>query len=148
MFKPVNLDPSADELRKFGWVMLIGLAVIGSVFWLAGWAAQRPTVPLLGITFARFAVGLWAVGAILWIVSRISVGATRGIYIGWMSATRPVGIFMAVVMMTLMFFVFLPVFSLIVRRSDPLRRTLSNADSYWEEVKPYEPTLKRMSRLF
>ena len=148
MFKPVDRNQSADELRKFGWVMLGGLAFIGSVFWLAGSGSKPPTVPLLGIGYHSFATGLAAVGVTIWLVSRVSIGATRAIYVGWMTATRPIGIAVALVMLTLMFFLFLPIFSLIVRRKDPLRTRLRSTGTYWEEVKPYEPTLERMARLF
>jgi hypothetical protein len=42
----------------------------------------------------------------------------------------------------------LPPFSLLVRRKDPLRRKRTKEGSYWEDYKPYEPTLERMKRLF
>jgi len=148
MFEPVNRNPSPADLRKFGWVMLIGLGVLGLVFLLAGRLSGRPAVPLVGVSFTAFAAALWVIGAIVWIISRVTQSGTRIVYVGWMTVTRPIGISVAVVGMTLLFFLFLPFFSLIVRRSDPLRRRRSAADSYWEEVRPFEPTVERMARLF
>jgi hypothetical protein len=42
---------------------------------------------------------------------------------------------------------FLPLFSLIVRFGDPLRKKLGGA-TYWEPYRPHEPTLERMRRPF
>lgn len=155
MFKPVNRNPSPAELRSFGWVMLGGLGVLGGVLLLLAWLkadeppAPPPTVPLLGMTYTQLAVGLWIAGAGVWVASRVWLAAARVIYIGWMAGTRPIGVVMAVAVLTALFVVMLPVFALIIRRSDPLRRRLEPVNgSYWESVRPYEPTLSRMSRLF
>ena len=67
-----------------------------------------------------------------------------------MSVTVPIGIAVSTVLLTVLYFVLLPVFSVIVRFGDPLRKKLSRggAESYWEDHKPYEVTLDRMERLF
>ena len=55
---------------------------------------------------------------------------------------------MSTVMLSLVFLVLLPVFALIVRRSDPVRRRLHDGNTYWEDPSPFEPTLDRMRRMF
>jgi hypothetical protein len=65
-----------------------------------------------------------------------------------MTVTVPIGIAVSTVLLTLLFFVVLPVFAIIVRMGDPLRKKLTQDDTYWEDHEPYEPTLDRMERLF
>jgi hypothetical protein len=57
------------------------------------------------------------------------------------------GTAMSIVMLTLMFFLVLPVFALI-RLKDPLRMKLHREASYWEEPKPQEASIERMMRPF
>ncbi|MEK7710827.1 MAG: hypothetical protein AAB341_02930, partial [Planctomycetota bacterium] len=64
-----------------------------------------------------------------------------------MTATAPVGIVMSTILLTMLFMLILPVFSLIVRMGDPLRKKLGGA-TYWEDYKAHEPTLERMRRPF
>ncbi|MHC5112299.1 MAG: hypothetical protein ACYTHJ_20775 [Planctomycetota bacterium] len=144
----VNRNPTSQDLAKFGRAMIIGFSLLGAVAWFLpwllsdnplGWSASRNQVT--AIVF----VGL---GAALWLLSIAATGPTRAIYIVWMSVAVPIGIGMGTIMLTLFFFLLLPIFSLIVRMGDPLRKKLTDDDSYWEEHKPYEATLERMSRLF
>ncbi len=65
-----------------------------------------------------------------------------------MSLAVPLGIVMSTIALSILFFVLLPVFSLIVRRSDPLRKKITRSGTYWEDYKHYEPTLDRMQRQF
>ena len=94
------------------------------------------------------AVCLPALGAALLVLSLTAVELTKRIYVAWMSVATPIGIVMSTLMLTVLYFVLLPVFSLIVRRADPLRKRLSDADRYWEDYKPHEATLERMRRPF
>jgi hypothetical protein len=64
-----------------------------------------------------------------------------------MSVVVPIGVFMTTIGMTLIFVLVLPVFSLI-RFSDPLRKKLHKEGTYWEDARPYEPTIERMTRPF
>ena len=73
--------------------------------------------------------------------------ALKAIWEGWKRFTEKLGIVMTFIMMTVMFIVILPVFSL-VRFSDPLRRKRHSGGTYWEEHKPYESTLDRAKRAF
>ncbi len=71
----------------------------------------------------------------------------RPVYVAWMTVTVPIGLVMSTVLLTVLFVFVLPLFSLIVRWSDPLQKKLG-ASTYWEEYKPHEHTLERMRRLF
>jgi len=70
------------------------------------------------------------------------------VYVGWMSAAFAIGAVMTVVLMTVLFIVLLPLFSL-TRLADPLRMKLKPAgESYWEDHKHHESTLERTARPF
>jgi len=145
----VNRNPSPRDLRMFAWSMLIGFNVLAIVAlllacWKSGWTQPffwpSPRAKTIAIVFS-------VVGTSMWLVSLVSPAAAKRLYIGWMTVMVPVGIAMSTVMLTLLFVILLPVFSLIVRRGDPLRKKLG-ASSYWENYKPHEDTLERMRRLF
>lgn len=136
--------------------MLIGFGAIAVLFWVIPWfAAWRSGEAGLGDVVRWhggwrqwLSMGFVLLGAALWLISLLSQRLTRIIYVGWMSAAVPVGIVMSTVMLSLVFFVVLPVFSLIVRRSDPMRRAFRAEGSYWEPHKQVEPSLERLKRLF
>lgn len=130
----VNREPSAAELRKFGGAMVLGFGVIGGIVLWAG---------AMGV-----AIGLWSLGAALFLLTRISLAAAKPVYVVWMTAASFAGIVMSTVLLTLLYFTFVPVFSLIVRRGDPLRKKLHAGPSYWEDYRAHEPTLERCRRTF
>lgn len=147
MLGPINRNPDEKTLRQFGWIMLGGCGVLGFLLgWLRLPAEGRWTWSSPGLQGAILL--LWTAGAATFVASRASLEWTRALYVGWMRATRPVGVAVFTVGLTLMFLTVLPVFSLIIRLSDPLRRTLRSSGSYWEDVKPYDPTPRRMARPF
>ena len=146
----VNKNPSKHDLRMFGWSMLGGFAVLGAILWYIVYHKADPPRGLLdwaGQTIQMVVVCMWAVGLILWVLSVVSLSATRRVYIMWMSATVPLGVFMTNVLLTLLFITVLVPFTLI-RFGDPLRLKLKTGGTYWEDHKPHEPTLDRMMRLF
>jgi hypothetical protein len=147
----VNRNPSGWELRKFGWAMVGGFAVLGIVLWLlAWWRTTQAGVPFYAWTGQRTQVVilcLWGLGVLLWASSLAPYPVARAVYVAWMMMVVPIGIIMSTVIMTLIFAIVLPFFSLI-RLSDPLRKTLHKEGTYWEDAKPYEPTIERMMRPF
>lgn len=138
-------------MRTFGLVILVGLLVIGALLWGADWHKFRGDQPLAqwaGSTLQWLAVALWIVGLPAGIISMASRPAGRLIYIAWMTVASYMGAVMTFVLLSVLFFVFLPVFSLI-RLGDPLRRKLLKADeSYWEDHRHHESTLERTIRPF
>jgi len=128
--------------------MLIGFGVIGVLLWVAGTRRTGASVLVWTGASAQIAAVLFAfLGAALFALSLASPAMTRTVYIAWMTVTVPIGIAMSTVLLTVMFVLVLPVFAMIVRLGDPLRRKLGGA-TYWEDYKPHEPTLERMRRPF
>ena len=147
MFR-VNRNPSESDLRKFGRAMLIGFGAIAIVLWIgAAWRSDASASVWTGAGGQIVAIVSASLGAGLFALSRASRSITRTVYVGWMTATTPVGIVMSTILLTALFVLILPVFSLIVRMADPLRRKLGGS-TYWEDHKPHEPTLERMRRPF
>lgn len=146
----VNKNPTAGDLRKFGWAMLIGFGVIGLLLWLAQWLGAREAGVLhwLGSGQQITAVCLWALGIVLCAVSLLSPSLAKPVYVAWMSVVVPIGIVVSTIMLSVLFFLFLPLFSLVVRLGDPLRKRLHAGETYWEDYKPHEATLERMKRPF
>ena len=150
--RAVNKNPDLDELRSFGWVMLCGLAVLGIVLWYAsikvpgGWWPQGGWV-WKGGAKQTVAVMFWTLGPLLWVISRIAPTLARRVYVVWMTGATYMGTVTTFVLLSLLFLIALPVFSLI-RFTDPLRLRLLKSGSYWEKPKPHEATLERMARPF
>ena len=146
----VNKNPSPKELRQFGVVMIIGFAIIGTLVWVAPWLKSwdASTLRWTGATKQYVAIGLVAFGIVVGLIGLSASELSRIIYVVWMSVGGKIGIVMSTLMLSLLFFILLPVFSIIVRMGDPLRKKLSNGDTYWEDYKPHEPTLDRMYRQF
>ena len=95
-----------------------------------------------------FALICWLLGLGLGGLSLVRTDLARPIYVGWMTIFVPVGIAMSTVLLTVLFFVLLPLFSVIVRLGDPLRKKLKAEGSYWEDSRKHEPTLERTMRPF
>lgn len=150
----VNKNPDKSDLRNFGWAMLIGFGVLGAVVWTApwlnAWRTGEPSPPLAwsGSGTQVTAVCLWAVGLSLWAVSMLTRSPARVVYIVWMSAAMALGTVMSTVLLTVLFIGLLPVFSVVVRIGDPLRKRPSAKETYWEDYRPYEATMERMRRPF
>jgi hypothetical protein len=138
---PVKRNPSPRELHTFGLVILGGCCVIGLLLWRrGGWA-------WVGTGRQCAAIGLMTLGAVVAIISVALPGLARRLYVAWMTVGMVLGTGMSFVLLTLMFFLVLPVFSLI-RFKDPLRMKRRGAASYWEEPKPREASIERMMRPF
>lgn len=142
----VNKNPSPADLHKFGWAMLAGFGVLGVLLW---WVWPDPnTLAWTGAGHQKAAIALWALGAVLWAISFGPKVIARPVYVGWMSTAMVIGTIMSVVMLSVLFIVFLPIFSLI-RLSDPLRMKLAPPGaSYWEDHVHHESTLERTARPF
>ncbi len=90
---------------------------------------------------------LWGLGVVVAALTLSSPMVGRPIYVWWMLAAAAMGAVMVPLFLTLLYFVLLPVFSLI-RLKDPLRLKLKRGGSYWEPHAPFEATIERMQHLF
>ena len=146
----VNRHPSVRDIRSFGTAMLIGFGVIGAIVWLLAWRGGE-TAGLFSWTGsgAQIAsIGLWFVGIALFALTRFAPGPARPVYVVWMTTANAIGVVMSTVLLTLLFVLILPWFSLIVRWGDPLRKRSLRQGSYWEDYKRHEATVERMGRQF
>jgi hypothetical protein len=142
----VNRSPSTSELRKFGWAMILGFGVIGALLWYLG--PDPNTLAWTGGGKQVLGPCLWGLGIALLGVSFGPRSLAVPVYVGWMSAAFFLGSIMTAVLMSALFIVLLPVFSLI-RFADPLRLKLKPpGESYWEDHKHHESTLERTARPF
>jgi hypothetical protein len=145
----VNRNPTGRDLRFFAWSMLIGFNALGLLLLLIAWWKSGRAQPFLspGAVLLVVVVVLSAVGTASGLASIVSDRAGKGLYVAWMTITVPIGIVMSTILLTVLFVFLLPLFSLIVRLGDPLRKRLGNG-TYWENYNRREPTLERMRRLF
>jgi hypothetical protein len=143
---PVNRNPNAKVLRSFGLAMLFGFGVIGGLLWYLG--PDPNSFGWHGVGAQKVAIGLWILGVLLALVSIEPKGIAVPLYVGWMSIGMFLGAIMTFVLMSVLFIVLLPIFTLI-RFKDPLRLKLKPpGESYWEDYREHEPTLERTARPF
>lgn len=147
MHLSVNRNPSREDLRSFGLVILVGLGVIGALLWSYGGDDVGWRLGWQGNGGQHLAIGLWVLGVVVAVVTLTSVSAGRPVYVVWMTLAMWMGMVMVPVLLTVLFVVFLPVFSLI-RFADPLRMKLKAGGTYWEDHTPHEATIERMRRPF
>ena len=118
----LNLSPSEKHLKEFGFVSLIMFSVIGLLlFWLG-------KVPAKG--FMIFCV----VGAVVYILSRISVVLIKPIYLGMILLTFPIGWVISHLMMALFYYGIITPVALLFRllNRDPLcKKYEPDAETYW-----------------
>ncbi len=149
---PVNRNPSISEVRAFGLTMLGGCAVVGAVLWYWGLLPEAGWRPASGWGWKgtgrhTAALVLWVAGPSLTLLCAASHASGRALYIVWMTLAKYIGTVMTFILLSAMFFLFLPVFALI-RLKDPLRLKLQETGSYWEDHEPHEPTIERTMRQF
>ena len=143
----VNRHPGRAEVRRFGLVVLCGFAVLGLLLWWRG-CAEGTGWGWAGTGLHWTAIILWALGVITLALTRLSQPLGRQVYVVWMTGAMYLGTVMTLLLLSVLFVVFLPVFSLI-RLKDPLRMKLARSGaSYWEDHRHHESTLERTRRPF
>ena len=142
----IKKNLSASEVRNFGLITLGGFAVLGAILWYRGRSSETG-LGWAGDWKQQAAVGFWIVGLAFAGICAASHTIGLKLYIGWMTAAMYMGTVMTTVILSILFVVLLPIFSLI-RFKDPLRYKLSGTDSYWEDHEPHPATLERTARPF
>lgn len=144
----VNRHPNSRDIRTFGWAMLGGFGFLAAFFWIAAWRGGATLTAWSGSAGQITAAVLLSLGMVLFALSHVAVSASKHIYVLWMTVGLAIGLVVSTILLTFLFFLVLPFFSLIVRRGDPIRKKAGSVESYWEDYKPHDPTLDRMRRLF
>jgi hypothetical protein len=148
----VNRNPSRSDVRTFGLVMLLGFGVIAAVLWYqsikppdgwwpsAGWGWNGAVTQVIAIVLLALAVLIALECFVSYVIGRL-------LYVVWMTGAMYLGIGVTTVLLSVLFIILLPLFSLI-RLADPLRLRMNPTGSYWEEPTPHEATLERTRRQF
>lgn len=138
----VNKTPTVKDIRWFAAGMIIGLPLLAALIYALRARTSNPTSFLSLLLFIVAVLGI-----LMGVTAILSPTWGRKLYIAWMRLTLPIGLAMSTVLLSLMYFLVLPIFSLIVRRRDPLRRKLGG-QTYWEDYRTHQPNLERMRRPF
>lgn len=118
----INWHPKRKELRNFGIIALIALALISLLLYL-----------LKGLGIQWIAI-LNSLGLTIFLSSIISAKLTRMIYLGLTLVTLPIGWVVSFLLLAIFYFLLITPLALIFRMAgrDSLNRTFdSTTDSYW-----------------
>ena len=125
----VNLNPSKQELKWFGLIMLVFFALIGGMVW---WTAMAPRAASAIVTF----------GAVICVAYYAVAPLRLPMYLGWMHLVFPIGWVLSHLLFGAIYYLILTPIGLILRLIgyDPLRRRRpSSAVSYWMERPAADP---------
>jgi hypothetical protein len=119
----VNRDPTPADLRTFGRLLPIFVALVGAVAVLRTGSTTTATV-------------IWVVGGGLSLLYAGVAAARRPVFLAWTRATYPIGWAVSRLVMAVVFFLVVTPVGVLVRRfgRDPLERRFDGgATSYWVE---------------
>ena len=123
----INWNPNHKELHKFGIISLIASVLIALLLYV-----------LKGLGIQWMAV-IFFVGFIIFVSSMISLKVTRGIYLGLILVTMPIGLVVSFTLMATFYFLLLTPLGLLFRlmgRDSLGRKFDSNTNSYWISRRP------------
>ena len=129
----ISWNPTAKDLRGFGWVMLVGFGLIGlaKAYWPFAWGLIPN--PAVGLWFILFAV----------VVGIPAIFGWRGVvpvYWAWMGVAWVVGTVMFPLTFALFYYlVIFPIGCLLrLAGKDALLLKKKKTDSYWISIVPVE----------
>jgi len=131
-----------QDIRWFGVIMLVGLALIGLVLWRRAVKTDLDAGPLPGI--------LLCIGAAICAATSVAPVRMRPLYQGWMLLGKGIGFVVGSVILGIVFYLVMTPMSLVMRmaRPDRLERAFApEADTYWHERDPH-PEKRRYYRQF
>lgn len=135
-FKEINWKPDRDELKKFGVSLIIGFPVIAIVFFIIRWISGD------GMPEPRFFLMLGgigcAVGIVCWLISPIA----KLLYPLWYGIAACVGIVLANLLFTLLFYVLFTPLALFMKLKgrDALHlKKQKDVGSYWIDAPATPP---------
>ncbi|MBW3613809.1 MAG: hypothetical protein KY439_00650 [Actinobacteria bacterium] len=133
----VNRNPSAKDLRAFGLLLPVFVAVFG---WTIGHRSGSSTAASV----------IWAAGAAVVVVYLARPPLRRAVFVGWSYVTYPIAWAVSHVILGAVFFGVVTPIGLLVRRlrEDPMERQWDPAaPSYWTSREP-ERDVRRYFRQF
>jgi hypothetical protein len=119
----INLNPSKQELKWFGLIVLVFFALVGGIVW---WTVMAP----------RAASAVVAFGAVLCVAYYAVAPLRLPMYLGWMHLVFPIGWVLSHLLFGVIYFLILTPIGLTMRLigHDPLRRRRpSSTASCWME---------------
>ncbi len=125
----INLNPSKQELKWFGLILLVFFALVGGIVW---WTAMAP----------RAASAIVGFGAVLCVAYYAVAPLRLPMYLGWMHLVFPIGWVLSHLLFGAIYFLMVTPVGLSMRLigHDPLRRHRpSNAVSYWMKRPAADP---------
>lgn len=125
----INWSPNQKELRKFGIISLIVSALVA----LSLYALKGPGI--------QWVAAIFFIGLIIFTSSMISLKVTRGIYLGLILVTMPIGLAVSFTLMAVFYYLLLTPLGLIFRligRDSLGRKFDPNTNSYWIVRQPPE----------
>ena len=144
-FAEINWNPEEKDILSFGRAMLIGFSAIAVIFLIVNLfrlpLSQGLTVP----------IAIFFIGALLYIISNIGVGAAKPFYFIWFFLAATIGIVVSNILLMAFYYLFFSVFAFLFRSisgRDPLTlKKNSNKKSWWVEIQG-EKTLKSYFKQF
>ena len=125
----VNLNPSKQELKWFGLIILVFFALVGGIVW---WTAMAP----------RAAGAVVSFGAVLCVAYYAIAPLRLPMYLGWMHLVFPIGWVLSHLLFGVIYFLILTPIGWTMRLfgHDPLRRRRpAGAVSYWVKRPAADP---------
>jgi hypothetical protein len=138
-FKEINWKPAAADLGKFAWSLIIGFPCIAVVFFLARWIKTH------SLPDAHFFLMLGGIGAAVGLVCLLVPVIARPLYYVWYALAACIGIVMANLIFTLLFYgVFTPMglFMRLIGRDALSLKSKKGAPTYWIDAPPAPPSAK------
>lgn len=132
----INWSPDSRELRKFGVSMIVGFAIIGSIFLFL---LDRPNAAYVCYTF----------GAAAGLLGLTGTRAALPVYWAWMAIAFVMGNIISRVLLTLFFYLLITPMGLTRRffGHDPLQLRQRAVTTYWRDLPP-PPSKERYERQF
>jgi len=142
-FKEINWKPDAAELRKFAISLLIGFPVIAVVFFLITWARNEPDVKTgSSLPDPQFFLLLGGIGAGVGLLCFLIRPLARLLYPVWYGIAACIGIVLANLLFTLLFYVLftpLGLFMRLIGRDALALKMQDDAPTYWKDAPPERP---------
>ena len=138
-FKEINWKPDGEELRKFAISLMVGFPIIAIVFFLIKWISGD------GMPAPRFFLLLGGIGAGVGLLCFLIRPLARLLYPLWYGIAACVGIVIANLLFTLLYYVLftpLGVFMRIKGRDALHLKFQRGTASYWKDAPPAPPADK------